>query len=370
VLDFGIAKLASETIGRTTGAMGSPLWMAPEEAKKEVLTPAVDVWSFGLLAFYVLTGRELWRSTEKDATIAQALNEVLLEPIPSPILRAHALGATLPRGFDAWFAGCVVRDVPLRFQSIGDAWGQLERILLALPEPSPVSAPEPAASPPPLSDSAKKWLVAAGSVAFVTVVFGVVVASMGGGREEAAGAGSAPPPSSAPATEDSVLFAPLPVASAPPVVDAGDVVLAAVTACLVRNDLRCAHAALEPAASGKTASAYNVQLFYDLCELEVDRACMARVAKEHPKVDRRKQRERTLSVPGFSEADASISDQGQRLKATDPPAFRALVESRVFGLKASRGEASALWDVCHAEKDRECCATIDTLYPRLQHKSP
>jgi hypothetical protein len=102
---------------------------------------------------------------------------------------------------------------------------------------------------------------------------------------------------------------------------------------------------------------------------------MARVAKQHPKVDRRKQRERTLSVPGFSssaatDADASIGDQARRLKATDPAAARVLVESRVFSLKATRTEASILWDICRDEKDRECCATIDTLYPHLAHRPP
>jgi serine/threonine protein kinase len=373
VLDFGIAKLASETVGRTTGALGSPLWMAPEEARKEPLTPAVDVWAFGLLAFYVLAGCELWRSAESGSNIAQALNEVLLQPIPNPILRAHAAGAMLPGGFDAWFAGCVVRDVSLRFQSVGDAWTQLESVLRSPPMPNPVpTSPASLASPSPLPEATKKRLVIAGSVALAVGVFALVVTSVGATGGPVAGAGSAivTPPPSAPATGDSVLFAPPPVAPAPAVLDAGDLVLAAVTACLAKNDIACAHAALEPVVSGEAPAAYHVQLLYDLCELEADTECLARVAKQHPKVDRRKQRERTLSVPSLASppppvAGASVAARARALATTDPAAARALLEPRVFGRKATDEEAQMLYGLCKAQRDATCKSTIKDHYPNV-----
>lgn len=371
VLDFGIAKLASESVGRTTGALGSPLWMAPEEARKEALTPAVDVWAFGLLAFYVLTGRELWRSAERDSTIAQALNEVLLEPIPNPILRAQ--GVALPRGFEAWFGACVVRDASLRFQTVRDAWAQLEPILVVPTLPGFIPPPSEVAPPAPRNDPAKRWLVVAGSVSFAIMIFAVAVTSLRRAGEHAVETDSGPllAPSSTPAPEESVLFGPSSVASAPPV-DAGDLVLAEVKACLRTNDLECAHSVLEPVVSGPNPEAYQVQLLYDLCELQVDRDCMARLAKQHPKVDKRAQRERTLSVPGLGSAAPAASGpdvgaQARDLMKTDRPAARTLLETRVFSLKASRGEANLLWIICHDEKDRTCCATIDTLYPHLSH---
>src|SRR5262249_43792987 len=61
ILDFGIAHLASEARGAATDAMGSPLWMAPEQTVRgSAIGPAADVWALGLLAFYLLTGRSFW----------------------------------------------------------------------------------------------------------------------------------------------------------------------------------------------------------------------------------------------------------------------------------------------------------------------
>lgn len=208
--------------------------------------------------------------------------------------------------------------------------------------------------------------------ALAVVIFALGLAARGGSDEQVAENATTTPPtlSSTPSPEESVLFAPLPV---PPIaVDAGDPVLAAVTACLARNDLPCAHTALEPAVSGKKPSAYHVQLLYDLCELQADRACMATLAKQHPKVDRRAQRERTLSVPGLASpthaaSGTSVGAQAHGLMATDPIGARRLLEVRVFGLKATRVEADLLWTICHDERDATCCATVDTLYPHLTH---
>jgi hypothetical protein len=306
--------------------------------------------------------------------MAQALNEVLLEPLPNPVLRAHASGVALPPGFEAWFGGCVVRDPLLRFQSVNDAWAPLDRVLAPPPQEIPsLLPPEPRApAPPPLSESTQRWLVIGGSVAAAVVLFAVVVAARRGGDDPVATEAAAPTqvPSSTPAPEESVLFAPVPVAPQPVTVDAGDAVLAAVMVCLRTNDLLCAHAALD---AEKKPSAYHVQVLYDLCEIEVDRECLAHLVKQHPKVDRRAQRERTLSVPGLASPgpgrDGGVGDEAHSLMASDPGAVRKLLEARVFGLKANRWEADMLWTVCHDEKDRTCCATIDALYPNLSHKA-
>jgi len=230
------------------------------------------------------------------------------------------------------------------------------------------------APPPALPESTKRWLVVAGSVALAVVIFAVGVASMRGNGEQLSEADGAPsaPPSSTPAPEESVLFAPLPAASVPVIVDAGDVVLAAVKSCLETNNLECARAALEPAVAAKAPSAFHVQLLYDLCELEGDHPCMSQIAKQHPKVDRRPKRERLLSLPGLADAavaspETGSGDQARRLMVTDKAGARTLLETRVFGMTASRLEADLLWTICHEENDRACCATVDTLYPHLTH---
>ena len=130
VLDFGLATIvAADT--RNTTALGSPLWMAPEQAQQdEPISLATDVWAFGLLAFRMLSGRIFWRAS--DGSLHQLLRELLIDPLPSASQRgAELAGAALPAGFDEWFSRCVARSPSLRFQHARDAWLALEPLLEA-----------------------------------------------------------------------------------------------------------------------------------------------------------------------------------------------------------------------------------------------
>ncbi len=82
VLDFGIARpeaaneeeaLASATLlTRIGGVAGTPMYMSPEQAAGEMLTPASDMYSFGLLLQELITGE----SPRDDSTdLATALEQ-------------------------------------------------------------------------------------------------------------------------------------------------------------------------------------------------------------------------------------------------------------------------------------------------------
>ncbi|HVY47126.1 MAG TPA: serine/threonine-protein kinase, partial [Minicystis sp.] len=130
VLDFGIAKLILDAGVTATAPLGTLSWMAPEQAEERApVTPATDVWSIGLVAFFALTGRPFWRSAASGSA-AQLMKELLLDPVPSASARAAELGApALPAGFDAWFAKAVARDPAERFQDGGEACRELVRCL-------------------------------------------------------------------------------------------------------------------------------------------------------------------------------------------------------------------------------------------------
>ncbi len=122
ILDFGIAKLVADGQKTGTQPLGTPLFMSPEQTdRKGRICPATDVWALGLITFLLLTGRYFW--LEVDGSLPQLLREICVEPIPYASQRARDLGVVelLPRGFDAWFARCVNRDIDARFADAGEA---------------------------------------------------------------------------------------------------------------------------------------------------------------------------------------------------------------------------------------------------------
>jgi serine/threonine-protein kinase len=113
VLDFGIAKVVQDSAAGNTRALGTPLWMAPEQATTGGrITPATDVWPLGLIAYQCLTGRHFWRAAD-DPKLAGVgvLKEIAVDPLPKASARAAEQGRAglLPLGFDGWFARCVHR---------------------------------------------------------------------------------------------------------------------------------------------------------------------------------------------------------------------------------------------------------------------
>jgi serine/threonine protein kinase len=96
ILDFGIARRRefSHAITGTGGIVGTPAYMAPEQARGERdLTPAVDVFSLGCVLFECLSGR---RPFVADRVVAVLAMIIFSEP---PKLRA--VRPDLPRAVEA-----------------------------------------------------------------------------------------------------------------------------------------------------------------------------------------------------------------------------------------------------------------------------
>ena len=116
VLDFGLARsagpsaedsLADDAGPTVTGRLvGTPRYMAPEQARGEPATPAADVFSLGLVLYELAAGRPPFRVD----SIAAALRAVIAEPIAPPS-RFHP---EIPAPLEALILRMLQRDHRLR----------------------------------------------------------------------------------------------------------------------------------------------------------------------------------------------------------------------------------------------------------------
>ena len=148
-----------------------------------------------------------------------------------------------------------------------------------------------------------------------------------------------------------------------PVIDAGDPVLAAVEKCLDKDDMACARSALEATVFAKTATTYQAQLLYDLCEIQKDDACKTEIAKLYPKLDKSPKRVRTVRDPSVVDIDKSVFSEAAKYSFEDPPRAIAILMPRVQARKASTQEVALLSTICAARKDEGCRAIIEQKYP-------
>ena len=76
VIDFGIARsVAAPSLTRGAFRIGSPRFMAPEQARGQLVTPAVDVFALGSLATYAIAGRPPFGVGGAVAVLYRVLND-------------------------------------------------------------------------------------------------------------------------------------------------------------------------------------------------------------------------------------------------------------------------------------------------------
>jgi serine/threonine-protein kinase len=166
ILDFGIAKVLSDTANVSQEIKGTPLFMAFEQATGKPLSPQTDIWALGLIAFYLMTGEVYWKSASNpEADVSTLFAEVLSLPLDAPSQRATELGRRTPwpEEFDVWFARCVDRNPNARFTSAGEAARQLAIALRVEGQIEPESTGGPATGQHALNPSGPLDATIAGS---------------------------------------------------------------------------------------------------------------------------------------------------------------------------------------------------------------
>ena len=110
VADFGIASAAGmQSLTQTGTVLGTASYLSPEQASGETTSAASDLYSLGVVAFELLTGR---RPFEGD-TIAQEAAAHVTGEVPS----VQSFDPQLPKALDAVFARALAKEPTSRFRS-------------------------------------------------------------------------------------------------------------------------------------------------------------------------------------------------------------------------------------------------------------
>jgi Protein kinase domain/CHAT domain len=169
ITDFALAKVIGETAGITpTGsALGTPAYMAPEQATARPVDSRADLYALGCIAHEVVMGGVPF--DDRAAPLAMLMRRVTEDAALPP-------EPPMWRGFAAWIARMLARVPADRPASAAAAWRELEAIVVALDGPrwreqAALPAPPDAPPAPPEASPARRRCPACGESNSVYVDF-------------------------------------------------------------------------------------------------------------------------------------------------------------------------------------------------------
>jgi serine/threonine protein kinase len=144
VTDFGLAKMVDQSLFETGSSlmMGSPLYMAPEQAacQSSRIGAWTDVYSLGVILYELLTGRPPFEGPGLVAVLTQLQTTDPRRPL--------LINASLPRDLDIICMKCMAKEPTARYQTATELAQDLGRYLANQPI---------IAKPPTITERAMKW---------------------------------------------------------------------------------------------------------------------------------------------------------------------------------------------------------------------
>jgi len=198
IVDFGIAKLLEATSSFTASgvAMGTPIFMPPEQWRAEPLTPAADQYALGVMTYLLVAGRLPFEAPTPYSLMHKHLNET-----PTPV---HTLRSGVPEALALVLDRALAKSPGDRFPTVtafaqafegaisGQTSGKTGFFTASLPRKKSSDAPPvlggtlvsgPQAARP-ASRGLPRWIWGAVAAALIVVVVALLVLSGGGGKQD------------------------------------------------------------------------------------------------------------------------------------------------------------------------------------------
>jgi WD40 repeat protein/tRNA A-37 threonylcarbamoyl transferase component Bud32 len=123
VTDFGLAKQRDSGLTASDAVLGTPSYMAPEQAEGRVreIGPAADVYSLGAILYECLTGRPPFKSSSDLETIRQVIHD---DPAPP-----RRLNRAVPRDLETVCLNCLRKQPQRRYATAAELADDLGRFL-------------------------------------------------------------------------------------------------------------------------------------------------------------------------------------------------------------------------------------------------
>jgi len=112
IMDFGIARMVQRDGPMTGTIVGTPAYMAPEQAELKPVGPCTDIYALGLVLYEMITGVAAFSG---DTPVAVAIKQIQEYP-----KRPREIMPQLSRRVDSVIMKCLQKDPANRFQSVDE----------------------------------------------------------------------------------------------------------------------------------------------------------------------------------------------------------------------------------------------------------